>query len=60
MIFWELSPGHLKVKRLLTNTLQWAAPEKNWTTYEVVETLLESRTREEADKVLKFSTEEDS
>ena len=38
----------------------WAAPEKNWATYEVVETLLESGTREEADKVLKFSTEEDS
>ena len=33
----------------------WAAPEKNWTTYEIVETLLESGTREEANKVLKFA-----
>ena len=36
----------------------WAAPEKNWTIYEFVETLLESGTREEADQVLKFSTDE--
>ena len=38
----------------------WAAPKKNWITYETVATLLESGTREEADQVLKFSTEEDS
>ena len=38
----------------------WATPEKNWTTYEIVKTLLESETREEADRVLKFSTKEDS
>ena len=37
----------------------WAAPEKKRTTYEIVETLLESGTREEADQVLRFSTEED-
>ena len=37
-----------------------AASEKNWTTYEIVETLLELGTRKEADLVLKFSTEEDS
>ena len=38
----------------------WADPEKNWTTYEIVETLLELGTRKEADQVLKFSTEVDS
>ena len=37
----------------------WADPEKNWTAYEIFKTLLESGTREEADQVLKFSTEED-
>ena len=37
----------------------WADPEKNWTMHEIVKTLLESGTREEADQVLKFSTEED-
>ena len=37
-----------------------AAPEKNWTTYEIVETVLQSGTREEVDQELKFSTEEDS
>ena len=40
-------------------TASWAVPEKNWATYEIVETLLESGTREEADQVLKFSAEED-
>ena len=61
MIFWELSPGHLKVKRLLGNTLHHGLPlKKNWITYETVATLLESGTREEADQVLRFSTEEDS
>ena len=40
-------------------TASWADPEKNWTTYEIVKTLLESGTREEADQVLKFSTGED-
>ena len=37
-----------------------AASEKNWATYEIVETLLELGTTKEADQVLKFSTEEDS
>ena len=37
----------------------WGAPEKKRTTYEIVETLLESGTREEAYQVLRFSTEED-
>ena len=37
----------------------WAAPEKDWTTYEIVETLLESRKREETDQVLKFRTKKD-
>ena len=37
-----------------------AFPEKNWTTDEIVETLLESITTEEADQVFKFITEEDS
>ena len=60
MIFWELSPGHLKVKRLLGNTLHHGLPlKKKRTTYEIVETLLESGTREEAYQVLRFSTEED-
>ena len=36
------------------------ASEKNWATYEIVETLLELGTTKEADQVLKFSTEEDS
>ena len=38
----------------------WAPLEKNWTTYEVVKTLFQSGTREEADQVLKLSTDEDS
>ena len=38
----------------------WAAPEKNWTTYEIVKTLLESGTTEEPNQVLKSSAEEDS
>ena len=37
-----------------------AGPEKNWTTYEIVETVLQSGAREEVDQELKFSTEEDS
>ena len=37
-----------------------AAPEKNWTTYEIVERFLEPGTREEAGEVHKSSTEEDS
>ena len=41
-------------------TASWAAPEKNWATYEIVETLLESETREETNQVLKFNAEEDS
>ena len=57
MIFWELSPGKNTVGQYITS---WADPEKNWTTYENVKTLLESGTREEVDQVLKFSTEEDS
>ena len=60
MSFWELSPSHLKVKRLLANTLHHGHPlKKNWATHEIVETLLEKGTRDEADQVLQFSTEED-
>ena len=36
------------------------ASDKNWATYEIVETLFQSGTREEADQVLKLSTDEDS
>ena len=54
VVFWSLK-GKKTVGQYIAS---WAAPEKNWITYEIVETLLESGTREEADQVLKFSTEE--
>ena len=50
-----------KVKKTVGQYIgSWAAPERNWTTYEIVERFLETGTKEEAAQVHKFSTEEDS